>query len=251
MSPKTICLTSGKGGVGKTSLTVNLACALSRQGVRVLVVDGDLGLANADVLLGLTVTHTIRHLLEDDRDPMETLIFPEPQLAVLPASSGVPDIVNLGPDDQERLSRILRTLAAGFDLTLIDTAAGIGPSVLWFGALADQLILVVNPDPTSLTDAYALIKVLAQEYQRREFHLLLNAVRSDDEAFQTFDTLAQVATRFLRVEVLYLGSVPQDPAVTRSVREQTPFVQRFPRSKAALAVAALAARLSQDRALAL
>jgi flagellar biosynthesis protein FlhG len=251
MTSKIFCLTSGKGGVGKTSLSVNLAWTLARQGVRVLVVDGDLGLANADVLLGLTVTRTIRHVLEQGHDPLEALVYPLPTLGVLPASSGVPEIVHLGPEDQEQLAPMLTALSRRFQLTFIDTAAGIGASVLWFATLADHLILVINPDPTSLTDAYALIKVLAQGYQRREFSLLVNSVKSDEEAYQTFDTLAQVATRFLKVNVRYLGAVPLDRAVTRAVREQTPFVQLFPKSKAARAVTGLAARLSQDLALAL
>jgi len=241
--PVTACLSSGKGGVGKTSLTVNLAFALAQKGVRVLVVDGDLGLANVDVLLRIQVKSTIRDILDRGDDPLEAVIYVEPNLGILPASSGVPDLADLGPDDHRELGGILRSLGEHFDFVLVDTAAGIGPSVLWFNTFVDHNILVLTPDPTAMTDAYALIKVLAQDYQRKSFHLLLNQVKNEAEARQVYEHLARVAAHFLNLKLEYLGGVPHDPAVSKGVRDQAPFIKILPQSKAALAISRHAERL--------
>jgi flagellar biosynthesis protein FlhG len=238
-----LCITSGKGGVGKTSFAVNVAFALANKGYHVLLIDGDLGLANVDVLMGLSVSSNIRHILEGDADPLETVVFVEENLGVLPATSGVPEMVTLGPDDQTRLGRLLDGLANHFDYVLMDTAAGIGPSVLWFNNFVDHNIVLLTPDPTSLTDAYALIKILSQEFRRDHFQLILNFVRDEQEARQTFTRIQSVAKKFLDVEVVYLGAIPDDDAVNKAVRRQLPFVQGLPESKAAQAVLKLAARI--------
>ena len=241
--PVVICVSSGKGGVGKTSLSVNLGVALTMLEQRVLIVDGDLGLANVDVLLGLSVQRTIQDILEKGDDPTLALLEPLPNLCVLPASSGVPDMVSLDPDDQGELKNILRSIAAGFDYVILDTAAGIGSSVLWFNSFADHNIIVMTPDPTSLTDAYALIKVLSRDYGRTRFHLLLNLVSGDQEGRQTYETMARVMKQFLKVTPEYLGYVPQDKVVVTGVRSQSPFMREAPSSKAAQAVMQLAQRI--------
>jgi len=241
--PKIWCITSGKGGVGKTCLAVNLAFALANQGKQVLLVDGDLGLANVDVLLGLEVTANVRDILDRGADPRETVIEVHPGLRVLPASSGVPEMANLGPDDQALLGEVLASVAAPFDHVLVDTGAGLGPAVLWFNNLADHSLVVVTPDPTALTDAYALIKVLAQHYQHRRFLIIVNGFQGEREARQTFETLAQAAARFLDLHLENLGAVPADPAVKRALRSQSPFLGQFPQSRASQAVKNLATRL--------
>ena len=241
--PVTVCLSSGKGGVGKTSLAVNLAFALVQRGVRVLLVDGDLGLANVDVLLGLQVQTTIRDILDREMDPLEAVVYVEPGLAVLPASSGVPDLANLGPEDHQQLGGILKPIAQHFDFVLVDTAAGIGPSVLWFNTYVDYNILVLTPDPTAMTDAYALIKVLSRDYHRRSFHLLLNQVKDAQEARQVYEHLARVASHFLNLNLEYLGAVPQDANVSKGVRNQAPFIKIAPESKAARAINSQADRV--------
>jgi flagellar biosynthesis protein FlhG len=241
--PVTACLSSGKGGVGKTSLTVNLAFALAQKGARVLVVDGDLGLANVDVLLGLQVQTTIRDILDRGADPLEAVVYVEPQLGVLPSSSGVPDLANLGPEDHQELGGILRSIGSHFDVVLVDTAAGIGSSVLWFNTFVDYNILVLTPDPTAMTDAYALIKVLSRDYQRKSFHLLLNNVKNETEARQVYEHLARVASHFLDLRLEYLGGVPHDPAVSKGVRDQVPFIKIAPQSKAALTLSRHADRI--------
>lgn len=241
--PVTACLSSGKGGVGKTSLTVNLAYALAKKGARVLVVDGDLGLANVDVLLRLQVQTTIQDILDRGADPLEAVIYVEPNLGVLPSSSGVPDLANLGPQDHQELGEILKSICGHFDIVLVDTAAGIGSSVLWFNTFVDFNILVLTPDPTAMTDAYALIKVLSRDYHRKSFHLLLNQVENEAEARQVYEHLARVASHFLDLKLEYLGGVPRDVSVSQGVRNQAPFIKIAPQSKAALTLVRLAERL--------
>jgi flagellar biosynthesis protein FlhG len=240
---KFCCITSGKGGVGKTSLAVNLAFTLARQGHRVLLVDGDLGLANVDVLLGLEVKANVRDVLDLGADPQATVIYLGPNLGILPASSGVPEMANLSPEDQQDLEEVLRVIAAPFDLVLVDTGAGLGPAVLWFNRLAHHSLVVVTPDPTALTDAYALIKVLFQQYRRRHFLVVLNHVQGEPEALQTFSALDRAVKRFLGFTLNYLGAIPTDQAVKLAVRNQVPFITRFPQSKASQAVERLATRL--------
>jgi flagellar biosynthesis protein FlhG len=239
----TACVSSGKGGVGKTSLTVNLAFALAKKGLRVLVVDGDLGLANVDVLLGLQVQTTINDILDRDADPLEAVVYVEPRLGILPASSGVPDLAKLGPEDHRHLGNILLPITRHFDFVLVDTAAGIGSSVLWFNTFVDHNILLLTPDPTAMTDAYALIKVLSRDYHRKTFHLLLNQVKNEAEARQVYDHLARVASHFLNLNLEYLGAVPQDASVSKGVRHQQPFIKIAPHSRAAMAILSLVERL--------
>ena len=242
-TPLTLCVTSGKGGVGKTSFTVNLAIALARNDQRVLVVDGDMGLANVDVLLRLSVKHNIRDVLESGGDPRQALIFARPNLAVLPGSSGVPEMVSLGQEEQRRLANFIKTVAADFDYVIIDTAAGIGSSVLWYNRFADHNIFILSPDPTSMTDAYALIKLLAKDYGIQRFNLVLNFVRGTREGDHTVKTITRVTQRFLGLELAHLGTIPEDKAVRRAVLDQVPFIEQTPGSRAARAIHELAERI--------
>lgn len=241
--PVKISISSGKGGVGKTSITVNLAFALSRRGWRTLVVDGDMGLANVDVLLKLDPQKTLRDVLESDGEPMDAVVFLDPHFAVLPASSGVPEMVALEIHEQMQLSAILDSIATHFDYLLLDTAAGIGSSVLWLNTFANHNVIVVTPDPTSLTDAYALIKVLSKDYGREGFYIVMNSVESEREGLQTFENLARVAAKFLEIRLRYLGAIPHDKAVVQAVRDQEPLLKRAPDSKAGLALWAVTDRL--------
>ncbi len=234
--PVTICVASGKGGVGKTSLTVNLAALLAGSGQRVLVVDGDMGLANVDLLLGIRVKRTIRDILDRGGAPLESICFVTPTFGVLPATSGVPEMVSLGADDHLRLERMFEALFPHFDVIIVDTAAGIGSSVLWFNTFVKNNIVVLTPDPTAITDAYALIKVLSQRHQRKEYHLVLNQVADAAEGRQVFEKLENVAGKFLNAKLAYLGAVVSDAVVSTAVRRQQPFVTAFPDSHAAACV---------------
>ena len=241
--PRTLCVTSGKGGVGKTSFTVNFAIALTRNNNRVLVVDGDMGLANVDVLLRLSVKSNIRDLLENGADPRQALIFARPNLAILPGSSGVPEMVSLGEKQQERLACFINDVSSDFDYVIIDTAAGIGSSVLWYNRFCDHNIFILSPDPTSMTDAYALIKLLSRDHGIHRFNLVLNSVRGIREGNHAIATIQGVTQRFLNLELFHLGSIPEDKAVQRAVLDQVPFIEQTPGSKAARAVHDLAQRV--------
>jgi flagellar biosynthesis protein FlhG len=235
-SPKIICVSSGKGGVGKTSFSVNVAAALAQKGKKVLLIDGDLGLANVDVLLGLNIRHTIREALEDARDPLSLLVEIIPGFHILPASSGVPEMANLTPEAQAFLTRALDGIVARFDFVLVDTAAGIGDSVLWFNHWAEENIVILSPDPTAMTDAYALIKVLNTRHGKKHFSLIVNSVKSKKEADDVFLNMSNVLARFLHLHPDHLGSIPQDSSVGKAIRQQKPFLLLGPEGKASRSV---------------
>jgi flagellar biosynthesis protein FlhG len=241
--PLILCVTSGKGGVGKTSFTVNFAIALTRNDNRVLIVDGDMGLANVDVLLRLSVKQNIRDILESGADPRQALIFVRPDLAVLPGSSGVPEMVALGDNQQNRLAAFILEVAQDFDYVIIDTAAGIGSSVLWYNRFCDRNIFILSPDPTSMTDAYALIKLLSRDHGINRFNLVLNFVQGAREGEHTVETIKRVTQRFLKLELAHLGSIPEDKSVKRAVLDQVPFIEQTPGSKASRAIHDLAQRV--------
>jgi flagellar biosynthesis protein FlhG len=244
--PEIFSISSGKGGVGKTSLAVNLAYALMGKGHRVLLIDGDLGLANIDIMLNLSVTTNIRDIIENDVKPLEAVIYLEEDLGVLPASSGVPEMVNLGPEDQKRLEDVLNSITGNFDYILLDTAAGIGSSVLWFNEFANQNIVVLTPTPTSLTDAYALMKTVSGRYNQRIFHLIINLIRKDQNYHEVFDRLEKAAKQFLGLELKNLGNVPEDNTVNAAVFRQIPFIKHNPKCNASLAVFSIADRIMEN-----
>jgi flagellar biosynthesis protein FlhG len=242
-NPHIICISSGKGGVGKTSFTVNLATALAAQLKRVLLIDGDLGLANVDIVLGLNVKHTLREIVEEDRDPLETLEEIVPGFFVLPASSGVPEMANLSYEEQAFLTNSLEHITDRFDYVLVDSAAGIGDSVLWFNDWADTSIIILTPDPTSMTDAYALIKVLNSRYDKSNFSLITNSVKSKKEGKEVFANMGAVLKNFLGIIPDHLGSIPHDSSVANAIRTQKPFLITNPDSRASKAMKEICATL--------
>ena len=241
---RVIAVASGKGGVGKTNLTANLAVALARRGLRVCVLDADLGLANLDVLLGLTPTASLRDVLSGERRLADVLIDGPAGIRIVPAASGVEELTALAPAERLRLLDEVETLDGSVDVLLLDTAAGISSNVLYFAAAAADILVVITPEPTALTDAYALIKVLASRYGRREFLVAVNMAAGASDAEAAFARLARVTSRFLRVELEYQGYVPYDDAVPRAVRQQQPVILSAPGTPASLAVGELARRLA-------
>ena len=232
LSPQIIAVSSGKGGVGKTTFSVNLGIALARQNKNVLLVDGDLGLANVDVALGLNVRHTLQETIEDGRNLSAVVVEVFPHFHVLPASSGVPEMASLAYEDQAYLLNALEEIGNQFDYIIVDTAAGIGDAVLWFNNWAHTNIVILSPDPTSMTDAYALIKVLVTRYSKKSFYLVVNNVKSIKEGQGVFANINAVLNRFLKITPFYLGAIPQDSNVVQAIRTQTPLLVSARESKA-------------------
>ena len=240
---RTIAVASGKGGVGKTNVVANLALALRRGGQRVAVLDADLGLANLDTLLGLHPRATLRHVLHGECGIRDVLVEGPGGVQIVPAASGFEALTQLTHAQQLLLLDEVDSLDGTFDVLLLDTGAGISPNVLFFATAAQETLVVVTPDPTSLTDAYALVKVLATRYAEQEFGIVVNMARDEHEARRTFTHLAKVAARFLHVGLRFAGWVPHDPEVAEAVRRQQAVLELAPSAPASRAFGALAAQL--------
>ncbi|MFN8542726.1 MAG: MinD/ParA family protein [Candidatus Binatia bacterium] len=241
---RVVAVTSGKGGVGKTSVTANVAVALAQRGKRVCVLDADLGLANLDVVLGLSPRESLLDVLRGERRLMDVVVDGPAGVRVIPAASGVAELTALGPEGQLRLLEEVDSLDGSLDVLLVDTAAGISSNVLWFAAAAAEALVVITPEPTAITDAYALIKVLATRHGRRDFLVVVNMAAGRADAEAAFRRLARVAERFLRVALHYQGYVPLDDMVPRAVRGQQPVVLSAPGAPASLAIGMLAERIA-------
>jgi flagellar biosynthesis protein FlhG len=235
-----IAVTSGKGGVGKTTTSVNLAVSMALDGKQVMLLDGDLGLANVDVMLGLQPTFNLSHVIAGECSLEETLLQGPAGILVVPASSGKRNMAELSPAENAGLVRAFSELHRPLDTLIVDTAAGIADSVITFSQASQQIVVVVTNDPQSLTDAYALIKVLNREHGIKRVHVLANQTNSAREAKEIFDNLQRVSERFLDITLNPFGTVPHDEWLKRAVRRQRAVVDAYPGSAAALAYRALA-----------
>lgn len=240
---RSIAVTSGKGGVGKTSIATNLALACARRGRRVLLVDGDLSLANVDLLLGVVPSKNLGDVVFGRASIEEVVVDAEAGLRLLPSGSGVEELADLDDFRRERLLRELSRLEAETDLILLDTGSGIGRQTIHFARAADQIIVVTTPEPTAFSDAYATLKVLSRGRMRGRPGIVVNMAATAEEGKETERRIRLVAERFLRMKPEYLGHVLLDTAVGRAVRQQQPLLKAFPRSPAAACVENLADRL--------
>ncbi len=240
---RTIAFTSGKGGVGKSNLVLNTGLALARRGRRVALLDGDLGLASINVLLGISPRHDLRHVLAGERQMRDIILQGPHGLSIIPAGSGIAELANLDDESRELLLGQLATLAETVDYLLIDTGAGISDTVLNLIAASDEAIVVTRPEPTALADAYALIKVIVNQEPAYPFHLLINMVRDARQAEQVFGSLEQILVRFLGYQPGNAGHVVSDPRVGQAVVQQVPFTILSPQGAASRDVEALAARI--------
>jgi len=242
---RVVAVTSGKGGVGKTNVTANLAVALAHLGRRVMVLDADLGLGNLDVLLGLTPSFSLADVLSGQRRLREILVPGPGGITVLPAGSGFQNLTALSDHQIRELQSEMDELQEETDILLIDTGAGIGRNVTSFATMAQDIIVVAAPEPTSLTDAYALMKVLSTQYGERRFRLLVSMTRSPSDGQDVYRKLSLVAERFLHISINFLGSIPFDPRLAEAVCQQRPLVELYPQSKAAQAFLGLAHDLAE------
>ncbi|HYG66265.1 MAG TPA: MinD/ParA family protein [Anaeromyxobacteraceae bacterium] len=236
---RVVAVASGKGGVGKTHVAANLAVLAARSGRRVLLIDADLGLANADIVLGICPTHHLGHLIDGTATADEVLTPGPHGVRVIGASSGVQELTQLTDEQKLRLVGAFDPLDERFDLVLVDCGAGIGDNVIFFAGAAQEALLVVSPEPTSLSDAYATVKVLSQRAGVHQFQIVANQA-ADFQGRDVFRRLTQVTDRFLSAKLGYLGSVPRDDSIHRAMQVQQPVVDLYPRAPASRALAALA-----------
>lgn len=240
---RVIAITSGKGGVGKTNVAVNIATSLARAGQHVVLFDADLGLANVDVALGLKPQFDIQHVIAGERTLDEIMIEGPAGIRVVPASSGVARMASLSSTEQAGLVQAFSTLETPVDTLIVDTGAGIDKTVLTFTAACQEIIVVMCDEPTSLTDAYALIKVLNQQCAVKRVQVLANMVDNDAQGRQLFEKLSNVTDRFLDVHLGYLGAVPRDDYLRRAVRAQRPVTLEYPNAESSRALQSIAERI--------
>ncbi|MDR1657992.1 MAG: MinD/ParA family protein [Deltaproteobacteria bacterium] len=238
---RVITVSSGKGGVGKSNITLALALALAGLGRKVLIWDADLGLANTDVLLGIRTKATIHHWLKGEKSLREIIIKGPKGINILPAASGILELNEISEAQKARLIAEFEQWQEELDFLLIDTAAGIGPNVIFFNLVAQEHLVILNNEPTSITDAYALIKALNTKHKQSGFYLLPNMVAGPKEARAVFELMSNVAGQYLTSVSLDLaGFIPYDEVVPASVRKQTPFYILYPDSPASLQVTEVA-----------
>ena len=242
---RTITITSGKGGVGKTNLSANLAVQLALQGRRACVFDADLGLANINILFGLYPEKTIEDVIRD-KVPLEHILIKNHYgIDIIPGSSGVESIANCDPHEVERLITSLSTLPA-YDFLFFDTSAGISRTVVSFCLAASETVLVITPEPTSLTDAYALLKILCANGLKTPVRVVINHCKDAQVARQTYARFRDVVKKYLPVELRPLGFMVEDPKVSFAVKQQQPFINLYPDSLAAKCIKAIATNLVQQ-----
>ena len=236
-------VTSGKGGVGKTNIVLNLAIALADAGQRVLILDADLGLGNLDVLLGIQHTYTLGDILRQRCSLKEAVIEGPRGVRILAAESGVEELTRLNTGQKMHVFFLFHSLYDVADTILIDTASGISSNVLFFTSFADQILLVATPEPTSITDAYATMKVLSRTPGEQDFQLTINQVESERQGREVYQTLCRAAEHFLEIRPGYLGFISKDPNLQRAVSLQKPILELQPDSNASRDIRLLAMRL--------
>lgn len=240
-----VTLTSGKRGVGKTSVLINLAVALAKRGKQVMLLDEHQGKHSVVGMLGLTPYYNLTHVLRREQNLEQVMLSGPEGIGVVPSGRSVQELANLSATDMEWLVRSFAQLAHPVDVVLVDAVAGVASNVLPLSLAAQELVVVVDPQPASMTDAYALIKVLNQGFARRNFHIVVNKVTSPEEAGVVFNNMAKVARRFLKVSLDFMGFVPQDDKMHRATQLGRTVVDAFPASIAAQAFRELAEKMEQ------
>ncbi len=244
---KIISITSGKGGVGKTNIVCNLAYCFASMGKKVMIMDADLSLGNVSVVLGLAPKYNISNVLYGDKQLKDIIISDKNGILVLPASSGIPELSNLTETQKMTLMSRFGDFLSDIDILLIDTGAGISSNVIYFNLSAGEIMVIVTPEPTSITDAYALIKVMSTKHGQKNFSIILNMAKNEKEAKGIYKHLGIVADKFLKVSLSYGGFILYDENVSKSVIMQKTAMELYPESKSAACFKKLAYDIiSQD-----
>ena len=243
---RVITVTSGKGGVGKTNLSVNLALAYAQQGKKVIVLDADLGLANVNIMLNMIPKYNLYHVIRKQKTMREIILDTEYGIQIVAGASGFSKIANLSEEERQSFISELYSLA-GADIIIIDTSAGVSSNVLSFVAAADDAIIITTPEPTAITDAYGIIKIIATEVENLNIglKLVVNRVKSVLEGKKVAERIINISGQFLNLKVEYLGCIYEDPIVPTSVIRQKPFILSDPKSKAAISVHHLVSRIEK------
>lgn len=241
---RVISVTSGKGGVGKTSITANLAVAFQKFNKKVLILDADLGLANMDIMLGINPRYTISNVLSGEKSLEDVIVDTPAGFKLLPAASGMQELTELDDNQRRFLLNELDAIHEEFDIILIDTSAGISSNVMYFNFAAMERLVVLTNEPTSLTDAYALIKVLTNTYNQKRFKVLINLVHDGNEADRIFRSLSVAVDKYLQSPSLdYLGWIPYDKMLPKAIRRQKPLINTHPNALASKSIMALAEKI--------
>ena len=240
---RVLAVTSGKGGVGKTNTSINLAIALVRRGSRVIVVDADLGLGNVEVLLGLNSLYNLQHVITGERTIMQVLVRGPGGIEIVPGSSGIAKIADLGPRARQNILHGLRQLQENADYIIIDTMAGIAQNAIAFAAAADEVLLVTTPEPSAIVDAYASIKTILQAREDAVIRLIINQVASEQQANAVAGKLSSVSQQYLGRQLSHLGYVPRDTHVSQGVMQSEPFLLRYPQCPASKCIQDVATRI--------
>jgi flagellar biosynthesis protein FlhG len=239
-------ITSGKGGVGKTAVVANTAVSLAKLGKKVLILDADLGLANIDVVFGLTPAHNLNHFFSGDQELCDVMVDGPYGIKILPAGSGLQNFIRLDASHKLRLLEGLDSIPGSFDYVLIDTEAGISENVTYFNTAAQEILVVTTPEPTAITDAYALMKLLSVQFHEKHFNLVVNMVENDNDALDVYRKLTMVSSRYLDISIDFLGSIPADKQMNDCIRKQKVISDLYPSSKVAGAFSNLAERITLE-----
>ncbi|HBQ86554.1 MAG TPA: ATP-binding protein [Syntrophomonas sp.] len=246
---RVMVVTSGKGGVGKSTLALNMALGMCAAGKKVVLMDADLGLGNIDIMLGLVPQYNIYHMITNKKSLRDIIITGPDNLKIIPGGSGVSELANLNDEQLRRILVELGTLDGEYDYMIIDTGAGISNNVTSFLLASDDVIVVTTPEPTSLTDAYGVIKTMAREKFGGHIYLVVNRTASGIEGMLTAEKLKIVIKKFLDIDITILGHLPNESIIEEGIRKQEPFIKSFPRSQAAANIKVIARNLMEGNAI--